>query len=69
MPTKDCIRREQRADFLKPLSSEHFAFDGESATLVIVEQDPLLAMQFFDDLALGPQIVDHLLLFPVNPAG
>ena len=34
----------------------------------IVEQDSLLAQLLFDDLILVSQVVDHILLLPIDPA-
>jgi hypothetical protein len=63
------VRREQRADFPQQPASQDFAFDGQAAALVIVEQDPFLAEFFLEDLVFGAEVFDELLLLVVDPAG
>jgi len=69
MPTQDRVGCEQRADFLESLAAEDLPFDCQSTPLVVIQQNPLLAVRLLDYLILGSQIVDHLLLLPVHPAG
>ena len=42
VPSQNGVRREQCAYFLQAFSSENLAFDGESTTLVVIEQNPFL---------------------------
>ena len=69
MPTQDRIRCEQRAEFLQPFAAEDLTLQRESSTLVIVQQDSLLAELFLEHLILGSQILDHFLLLAIDPAG
>ena len=68
MPTQDRVGREQCADLLQPLPTENLALDRQSTPLVVAEQDAFLAQLFFEHLVLGPQVLDYLLLLPVDPA-
>ena len=43
-------------------------FDSQTSSLVIGERDTLLAVGFLQDLILGAQVFDDLLLLPVYPA-
>ena len=68
MPAKDGVRRKQSAALFKLLAAEHLPFDGQSAALVIVEQDAFLAKSLFENSVLGAQIFNHLLLFSIDTA-
>ena len=48
MPTQDRIRCEQRAEFFQSFAAQNLAFESKSASLVIVEQDPLHAQLLFE---------------------
>ena len=48
MPAENRVRREERADFLQSLASQHFPFDGQSPPLIVVEQDPSRTVQFLE---------------------
>ena len=69
MPAEDRVRREERADFLQSLASEHFPFDGQSSPLIVVEQDAFRTVQFLEHGVLRTQVIDCLLLLAVDPAG
>jgi len=68
VPAQDGVGSEEGADFRQELAAEDFAFDGESAALIIVEQDTARAELLFEDLVLGAEEVDHFLLAVVDPA-
>ncbi len=68
VPAQDRVRREQRAALFKLLATEHLSLDGQSAALVIVEQDAFLAKSLFENSVLGAQILNHLLLLSIDPA-
>lgn len=56
MPTQDRVRCEQRADFRESLPAEDLAFDRQSTSLIVIQQDPLLAVRFleqFENLILN----------------
>lgn len=68
MPTQDRVRCEQGAEFLQPFAAEDLTLHRESSTLVIAQQDSLLAELFLEHLIFGSQILDHLLLLAIDPA-
>ena len=43
MPTKDCVRRKQRADFKESLAAEDLAFHGQASSLVVGQENSLLS--------------------------
>ena len=59
--------RLARAPWMR--STEDLALDRQASALVVVEPDPILAMSFLQDLVLGAQVLDDLLLLPVDQAG
>ena len=69
MPTQDRVWREQRAEFFESFVARDLALDGQSSSLIIVEQSPLVAKLLLEHLVLGSQILDHLLLLTIDPAG
>ena len=68
MPAQDRVRCEQSANLFEQLTTQDFTTDGKPASLIIVEQDSLLAQLFFQDLILDSQVVDRFLLLPIDPA-
>ena len=68
MPAENRVWSEERADFAENLPAEHLAFDGQTAALVIVEQNAFLAELLAENLILGTEIRDHVLLLPIDPA-
>ena len=44
------------------------ATDCEPPPLIVVEQNPLVAVRFLEHLVLGSQVIDHLLLLAIDPA-
>lgn len=69
MPTQNRVGRDQRADFTEGLASQGFAWNGQSTSLVVGEQQPLLGMQLPEDSVLGPEVFDELSLLFRYPAG
>jgi len=69
VPAENRIRRKAGANLPKDLPAEDLAFDRQASALVVVEPDPFLAVSFLQDLVLGAQVLDGLLLLPVDQAG
>jgi hypothetical protein len=69
MPTQDRVGCEQSSDFFEQLATQHFATDRQPAPLIVVEQNSLLAKLLFEDLIFNSQVVDHVLLLAIDPAG
>ena len=68
VPSEQGIRRDQRADFRQQLAAEHLGLNGQPPPLVVAQENALLAQLFLVHLVLGPQVVNHLLLLPMDPA-
>lgn len=69
MPAQNGVGREAGADLAEDLSAEDLAIDREVVPLVVVESDSSLATGFLQDVVLGAQILDDLLLLSVHQAG
>ena len=69
VPTQDPIRGEQRGELGQPLASQDFPFDRQAAPLIVGQHNPLGTVRFPEHPVLGEQIINHLLLLPVHPAG
>jgi len=69
VPAEDGVGREGGTDFAEHLSPEHPALDRQAPPLVIVEPDPPLAVRLLHYLVLGAEVLDDLLLLPVDQAG
>ena len=69
MPAENRVGGEQCADLCQPLAAEHLAGHGQAPPLVVAEQDAFLAELFLEHVVLGSQVLDHLLLLLVDPAG
>jgi hypothetical protein len=69
MPAEDRIGRNNGGNLQQYFAAQDFAFDGQATTLVIAEKNSLPAQLLFEDLILGDQVFDDLLLLPVEPAG
>src|SRR5262249_37557719 len=63
------VRGEACADTLEQLAAEDLGFDGQAAPLVIVEYDTALAELLLEDFVFGAEVVDHVLLLAIHPAG
>ena len=37
--------------------------------MIVIQQDPLLAVRLLEDLVFGSKVVDHLLLLAMDPTG
>jgi hypothetical protein len=61
--------REGGTDFPKDLSTENRTPDCQASALVVVEPDPFLTVSFLQDLVLGAQVLDDVLLLSVDQAG
>jgi hypothetical protein len=55
--------------FAQHLPAEDLALDRQATPLVIVEPDAPLAVGFLQNLVLGADVLDDLLLLPVDQAG
>ncbi len=69
MPTQNRIGCDQRADFTEMLTPQRFSRDGQAASLVVREPQPFLAVQFFEDSIMCPEVFDELLLLLGHPTG
>ena len=69
MPSQERVWCDDRSDFAQRLPAKGLAFDSQTAPLVIVEPDALLTVRFLQNLVLGAQVVDDLLLLPIDPSG
>ena len=59
----------QRAHFRQQLTAEDFSFDCQTSALVVAEENATLAQLFFKNLIFRPQVLNHLLLLLIDPAG
>jgi hypothetical protein len=69
VPAADGVGREGGTDLAEDLPTEDLALDRQAATLVVDEPDPSLAVGLLQDLVLGAEVLDDLLLLPVDQAG
>jgi hypothetical protein len=69
VPAHDGVWRDDRPNLSEYLSAEDLAFDCQVPPLVVIEPDPFPAMRFPQDLVLGAQVLNDLLLLPVDPTG
>ena len=69
MPAQDGVGGEKSADLSQELAAKNFTFDGQTAALVVVQQDPVIAEFLSEHLVLGPEVINDLLLLLVDPAG
>lgn len=56
------------ADVRVPAPAKDLAFHGEAASLVVVEGNPSGTVGCAEDAVLLKQVVNHILLLPVDPA-
>ena len=54
MPAQDGVGGEKSADLSQELAAKDFTFDGQTAALVVVQQDPAFAEFLSEHLVLGP---------------
>jgi hypothetical protein len=69
VPAENCVRRDDACHLLKHLSSQDLALHGETATVVVVQAEPLTTKLFTKDAVLLHQVVDDLSLVAIHPAG
>ena len=69
MPSKDRVRGKQRANLFEHLASKYLASGRQPPPLVIVQQYTFRTKFLFEDLILGPEVLDDLLLLAIDPAG
>jgi len=69
VPAKDRVWCNQRADLFKHLPTQNLAFDGQPMPLVVVQQYAFPAELLLEHLILSPEVLDHNLLLPIDPAG
>ncbi len=55
--------------FFKHFLAQQPAFDGQSTSLVVGQENPLLAKFLLENLILGSKVIDHSLLLTIDPAG
>ena len=68
MPTENRVRRKQRADLGQDRAAQYLSLDSQPSSLVVAEQQTLLAVFLAQNLILGTKIRNHLLLLPIDPA-
>ncbi|MCC6229966.1 MAG: hypothetical protein IT432_12165 [Phycisphaerales bacterium] len=68
VPTKDCVRRDDRADLAKKSPTEVLAFRDESPALIVCELDALPAELRSEHPVLLPQILVGVLQLFIEPA-
>ena len=69
MPTQNRVRRYQSSDLGKYLPAQNLALDGQPATLIVIEKNSPFTDLFFENLVLGAEVLDDLLLLSIDPAG
>ena len=67
MPTQNRIGRHDAREFLEEFVPQRLPFDRQPPPLVIIQQNALLASFFAKNLVLGSEILDDLLLLPIDP--
>ena len=69
VPAHDRVRRDDRVNRSDHRSPKDLPFNRRASLLVVVEPDPFpAAMRFTQGLVLGAQVLDDLLLLPVDPS-
>ena len=68
MPSQYRIGREQSANLFEHLAPKDLAFDCQSPTLIVAEQNAFRAKLLSQYLILGPEVPDYFLLLAVDPA-
>ena len=66
MPTQNCVRCEQRADFFETVTAENVTFDRQTPPLIVVEQDAFRAVRFPKNPVLGAKVFDRFLLLALE---
>ncbi len=68
MPSQEGFRCDDPCQITQAAKPEDLPFNGQSTSLIVVEQNPFLADDLPQNLILGPQIFDRLLLTAVDPS-
>lgn len=68
MSTENLLRRANPRQIPQTPKSQNFPRQCQPTPLVVVQENPLLPQQLFQDPVLGPQILDGRLLVPIDPA-
>ena len=63
------VERAKRSNFQTKTVVEDLTLNGQTSTLVVIEQDSTLAEVFSQHLILSQQILDRVLLVSVDPTG
>ena len=69
MPSQNSVRCEQGSDLLELFAAKELAFDCQSTSLVIGQQDSLLAELLFKNGILGAKVLNDVLLLSIDPTG
>ena len=68
MPAQDGVGSEGSTDFPQRFATQYLSLDGESAALIVGEQNPFSAKFFSEHLIFSLQIVNNVLLLAIYPA-
>ena len=69
VPAQDRVGRDETGHVHEALPAERLAFDCQATPLVIGKAETPVAELFAEDAVLGLEVVDHVLLVAVDPAG
>ena len=69
VPAQKRIGPDDSDQFVESFATEDLALNGQTSTLVVIEQDSTLAEVFSQHLILSQQILDRVLLVSVDPTG
>ncbi len=69
MPPEDRVRCHDRHDRGEKPSAEHFPLRGEATALNVGQAQTAAAELLFENAILQDEVLDHLGLVPVEPAG
>lgn len=69
MPPSDRVECEQNFNLRQLIACEELAFDCQSTSLVIGQQDPLPSEFLFENDILGAKLLDDFLLLSIDPSG
>ena len=69
VPGHDGVRRDHGRDFLQHAATQRLSLDGEPTSFVIGETKTFAAELAFQDAVLLDEVVDDVLLMPVDPSG
>ncbi len=59
----------QSPDLLELSATENLAFDCQTTSLIIGQQDPFLAELLFENGVLGAKVLNDFLLLSIDPTG